>query len=130
MIWITTKKRRIIFTVVAVCLLVAGVLLDINFDKTSSHVEYEGTKTFVSVEEYADFVHYLTTEEDVDILDMNSLSPVWIQYTIRLPRATTFPFEYDKMSASSVGTNAIIICAFMVATGITGLLFILFTKDD
>jgi len=115
-------RNQIIFVAVAICLLVTGLLLTAYYRETSYYVRYEGEEAFVTIDEYTDFVNYLATADDLHVLDMDFLPPVWVEYNIRVPRTSPFPFDYDRVAPSSSDADRLVISAFRIVTGATGVL--------
>ena len=115
--WLNKKRNQIIFVAIAVCLLVNGALIMNSYRTTSPYIQYEGTETFVSDEEYADFMNYIMTEEDIHILSVEHIPSVWAKYKISLPRTSIFPFEYSGKSPQG-SITVVVVFAVLLAVGV------------
>ena len=101
-------------------LTITGIHLTIAYSSNSPYVIYSGDVTFDTTKEYITFKEYLM-RSDIIIKEIQILAsdpPIWIRYSVEVPRHWKFPFAYDYMGVLTFGIG--VAFNLIVASGLVG----------
>lgn len=110
--------KRIVVFLVCLAIFVSGIVLLVNAHRYSSEVVYRGYTVFNSTQEYQDFKIYLMQPE-VKIKEIQILCsepPIWVRYSIEVPRFWFFPFNFD-CTKGVVPSGVLLGLTLMIALG-------------
>jgi hypothetical protein len=126
------KRVSILFMVIFISLFGAGIGLLVQYQTDSSTLVYRGDINLSDANDYLAFQRYITTDGiTINYLDVATLDPLILHYSLTVPRNKAFPYPYDASEADAGANQAIgycVMCGFGIAGGLVSAAFA-FGKD-
>lgn len=102
-------------------LFASGIWLEVHAAHTSLDVFYSGDVVFATEDAYVNFKEYLmkTEVEITDIQILASEPPIWVRYSVSVPRSWDFPYSYDSAQGNP-SKGQLFGFSFVIAVGVLG----------